>query len=120
MFVSRTPQKIIFQNYNIDLSKITVIPCGTDFDLFNRKKLDKYKLSKISRDLKLKNKKVLLYYGSLGENYLINKMINFFKYLKSENNDWIFMFVINNGHHHLETILKKIIFKKRFQNLKII
>lgn len=117
--LTNAAKNYIFQNYNIDLSKITVIPCGTDFDLFNRKKLDKYKLLKISRDLKLKNKKVLLYYGSLGENYLINKMINFFKYLKSENNDWIFMFVINNGHNHLENILKKNNFQKRdFRILK--
>ena len=105
--LTNAAKNYISNNYNIDLSKITVIPCGTDFDLFNRKKLKKRRLLKIFRDLKLKNKKVLLYYGSLGENYLIHKMLNLFKYLKSDNNDWIFMFVINNAHNQLEKILKK-------------
>ena len=105
--LTNAAKNYISNNYNIDLSKITVIPCGTDFDLFNRKKLNKRRLLKIFRDLKLKNKKVLLYYGSLGENYLIHKMLNLFKYLKSDNNDWIFMFVINNAHNQLEKILKK-------------
>ena len=111
--LTNTAKNYIFNIYNIDLSKITVIPCGTDFDLFNRKKLNKSNLLKISRDLRLKNKKVLLYYVSLGENYLINKMIRLFKYLKSDNNDWIFMFVINNAHSHLENILKKNNLQKR-------
>jgi len=117
--LTNAAKNYISYNYNIDLSKITVIPCGTDFDLFNRKKLNKRRLLKIFRDLKLKNKKVLLYYGSLGENYLIHKMLNLFKYLKSDNNDWIFMFVINNAHNQLENILKKNNIQKRdFRILK--
>ena len=56
-------------------------------------KIDLKKFSKkIHRDLKLKNKKILLYYGSLGENYLTSKMISFFKYLKFDYEEWIFMF----------------------------
>ena len=47
-------------------------------------------------------------------------MLNLFKYLKSDNNDWIFMFVINNAHNQLEKILKKQYSKEGFQNLKII
>ena len=117
--LTNAAKNYISNNYDIDLSKITVIPCGTDFNLFNRKKLNKSSLLKIFRDLRLKNKKVLLYYGSLGENYLINKKINLFKYLKSDNNDWIFMFVINNAHNQLENILKKNNIQKRdFRILK--
>ena len=117
--LTNTAKNYIFSKYNVDLSKITVIPCGTDFDLFNRKKLNKSTLLKIFRDLRLKNKKVLLYYGSLGENYLVNKMVKLFKYLKSDNKDWIFMFLINNAHSQLENILKKNNLQKRdFRILK--
>ena len=46
-------------------------------------------------------------------------MINLFKYLKSDNKDWVFMFVINNAHNHLENILKKNNIQKRdFRILK--
>ena len=44
---------------------------------------------------------MLLYYGSIGENYLIDKMINFFRVLKSYDKSWIFLFLINNDHDYL-------------------
>ena len=87
--------------YQISKNKITVIPCGTEFNLFNPRNLKKNLRNKIQRDLKLKNRNVLLYYGSIGENYLIDKMINFFRVLKSYDKSWIFLFLINNDHDYL-------------------
>ena len=51
--LTNAAKNYISNNYNIDLSKITVIPCGTDFDLFNKKNL-KNKLLKISSRFKIK------------------------------------------------------------------
>tara|TARA_B100001093_G_scaffold490550_1_gene529707 strand:- start:989 stop:2188 length:1200 start_codon:yes stop_codon:yes gene_type:complete len=89
---------------NIDDKKISIIPCGTDFDLFNPKILNKRVSSKIRQSLKLKNKKVLLYYGSIGQNYLLDKKILFFKTINI-NNDWIFLFIVNNELNYLQNYL---------------
>lgn len=103
----------INNNYKVDFNKISVIPCGTDFNLFNKNRLKKNFLKKIHRDLKLKNKKILLYYGSLGENYLTSKMISFFKYLKFDYDEWIFMFLVNNDQDYLENKLKEHLLQKK-------
>ena len=41
--------------YQISKNKITVIPCGTEFNLFNPRNLKKNLRNRIQRDLKLKN-----------------------------------------------------------------
>ncbi len=104
------------KKYNLSKNNISVIPCGTDFDLFNPNNLKKNYLNNIKRKLKFKNKKILLYYGSVGENYLINKMIYFFKSINNYRNDWIFFFVVNNDKNLLKNILlKKGISEKNFR-----
>ena len=101
-------KKYIFNKYKnlLNNKNITVIPCGTNFDLFNKNNLKKNLRDKIYRDLNFRGKKILLYYGSLGDNYLIDKMIYFYKSLKSNDNKWIFFFIINNDIEILKRKLK--------------
>ena len=92
--------------FNIYHDKISVIPCGTDFDLFNPKTLDKRVSKNLKHQLKIKDKKVLLYYGSIGTNYLLDKKILFFKTINISN-DWVFLFIVNNDLDYLNNYLIK-------------
>lgn len=90
---------------NILDENIIVIPCGTDFDLFNPKLFTKKQSNNLKNKLKINDKKkVLLYYGSLGKNYLLNKMIFFFKTINNKN-DWFFLFIVNNDEKNLNNYL---------------
>ena len=109
--LTKSAKKYILDNYknkyeNIHDKKISVIPCGTDFSLFNPSNFKKIEITNLKKRLRLNNKKVLLYYGSIGQNYLLHKKIKFFKCLKS-NNDWIFLFIVNNDTEDLKNLLLK-------------
>jgi len=62
--------------------KITVIPCCVDLDLF--KPRSEPEKDRLRTELNLShNDFVLLYIGSLGTWYMLEEMIDFYKYLKS-------------------------------------
>lgn len=72
--------------------KIDVIPCCADLNHFN------YSNSNIEHQLALKQKlnireggKVLCYLGSVGGWYLINEMFHFFKLLKKQDSNYLFL-----------------------------
>lgn len=85
-------------------NKITVIPCGTDFELFNPDKLKINIKNRIKKKFNPHNKNILLYYGSIGKNYLIDKKINFFKNI-NRLNEWKFIFLVNNNFNELNNYL---------------
>lgn len=89
---------------NIFDDKISVIPCGTDFNLFDSKLFKSKQISFLKKKLKIKNRKVLLYYGSVGKNYLLDKKIFFFKTI-NKNNNWFFLFIVNNDLLNLNSTL---------------
>lgn len=89
---------------NIFDDKISVIPCGTDFNLFDPKLFKSKQISFLKKKLKIKNRKVLLYYGSVGKNYLLDKKIFFFKTI-NKNNNWFFLFIVNNDLLNLNSTL---------------
>ena len=98
--------------------KISVIPCGTDFSLFNPSNFKKNKICILKKRLNLNNKKVLLYYGSIGKNYLLQKKIEFFKCLK-RNDTWKFLFIVNNKIKDLKKILLKNCLQQRLLILNL-
>ena len=49
---------------------------------------------------------MLLYYGSIGKNYLLQKKIEFFKCLK-RNDNWKFLFIVNNNIEDLKNIVEE-------------
>ncbi|MAD57055.1 MAG: hypothetical protein CMK44_00600 [Porticoccus sp.] len=81
---------------NIFNDKISVIPCGTDFNLFDPSLFKKKQINDLKKKLNIRNRKVLLYYGSVGKNYILNKKTFFFKTINTKN-DWFFLFIVNNN-----------------------
>lgn len=103
--LTNSAKKYILEKYSdIKSENISIIPCGTDFNLFNPNSLNKKKIKQIKKILKFKNKKILLYYGSIGLNYLLDKKIFFFKSINKKN-DWVFLFLINNDLEFLKKLL---------------
>lgn len=81
---------------NIKKNNIIVVPCCTDFDLFNFK--NKRQSNKLIRK-KLKipfNSIVFSYCGSLGGVYLIDEMLDLFFEYQKKNKDSYFLIITNN------------------------
>lgn len=99
----------LFSNINIKIptNKITVIPCATDYNLFDPEKISAETVDSYKRRLGLNsNDKVLVYLGSLGTWYMLQEMLEFFKLWKKTHPNYKFLFVTkdNIGHiHHCST-----------------
>ena len=93
--------KYIKKYDRISSNNITVIPCGTDFNLFNPSLVKSMQINLIKNRLKIKKKKILLYYGSVGKNYILSRYFYFFRTINIHNN-WIFLFIVNNDLTQLE------------------
>lgn len=78
-------------------SKVKVIPCCADLTLFDSNKIDDLEARKIRRKEGLENSFVLSYLGSIGPDYLLERMIETFKILKSLRVNSKFLFISNNG-----------------------
>ncbi|MGQ9846046.1 MAG: glycosyltransferase [Bacteroidales bacterium] len=73
-------------------SKITVIPCSTDFNKFNPEQLNS--TIKIREQLNINDQSfVLTYLGSLGTWYLLDEMMVFFAQLLKKYPDAVFLFI---------------------------
>jgi glycosyltransferase involved in cell wall biosynthesis len=87
---------------------ITVIPCCADFDVFDRNKLDRDKLSRQRKELGLNGSDfVLNYLGSLGPTYLTDEMFDVFTVLLEKKPSAKFLIVANNDHHLAEQAAKR-------------
>jgi glycosyltransferase involved in cell wall biosynthesis len=87
-------------------SKITVIPCAADYNLFELVTDEKRKLAKQNLDLN-NNEFVLSYIGSIGTWYLLHEMLHFFSLLKQENPQAKFLFLTPDSKELILSSAKK-------------
>ena len=79
---------------NFDSTKISVIPCCADFNHFNFKAISQEEIEIARHDLKLKQGSFILsYLGSIGTWYKLDEMLSFFKELKMQKPDSVFLFL---------------------------
>lgn len=86
----------------------TVIPCCADFDHFDVNLVDADKLEEARARLGLwKTDTVLVYLGSIGPVYLVDKMMALFKEMLSIRPSARFLFVSNNGENEVDDIRRQ-------------
>jgi len=75
---------VIEKEFGISESKINVIPCCADLNLFDRNKIVDSELTDLRRKHGIdENTKILGYVGSIGTWYMLSEMLDFFKVLRS-------------------------------------
>lgn len=75
-------------------TKIKVIPCCVDLSLFDKNKIDAKQLIKIRKDLGINDDQFVLgYVGSIGTWYLLPEMLDYFKELKKNHPNALFLFI---------------------------
>ncbi len=75
---------------------IQVIPCCADLELFSTKNIDVTLLEGLKKQFKLTgNEFVLSYLGSIGTWYMLDEMLDFFKYVLQVRPDAKFLFITN-------------------------
>lgn len=78
--------------------KIEVIPCCTDFDLFNRNNIGNKKIADYKKELGISEKDlVLTYLGSIGTWYMLDEMLDFFKVMVSIYKESKFLFITRDS-----------------------
>lgn len=84
-------------------TKIKVIPCCANLDLFNASSIDQKVREEKVAALKIdKNAFVLGYVGSIGTWYMLPEMLDFFKVLLISKPDAVFLFVTGESKEYLE------------------
>jgi glycosyltransferase involved in cell wall biosynthesis len=85
---------VIEKEFGISESKINVIPCCADLNLFDRNKIVESELTDLRRKHGIdENTKILGYVGSIGTWYMLSEMLDFFKVLRSKDASWKFLIV---------------------------
>ena len=94
--------------------QIEVIPCCVDTELFNIKNIETKNKNEIKTKLGITDEKwVLGYVGSIGTWYMLPEMLDFFKVLKTNKPESIFLFITNEPEEKIITLaLEKGISKK--------
>ncbi len=88
--------------------RFQIIPCCADFDHFDASRITDSELSDARTFARIKpSNYVILYLGSLGEDYLLPQMIALFRQALLINPSSIFLFVSNNGVNLVEAEFKK-------------
>ena len=89
--------------------RIKIIPCCVDLNLFDPSNITEQAKKNLKDELEIKpDNFVLGYVGSIGTWYMLDEMLDYFKVLKSKNNNAIFLFI--TGENEL-TIMEKVIQK---------
>ena len=84
----------MWKEFGTNTSKIQVIPCCVDLDLFNPKKVDLTEVISLKAQLNIDStQKVLGYVGSIGTWYMLSEMLDYFKVYLTKNENSIFLFV---------------------------
>jgi glycosyltransferase involved in cell wall biosynthesis len=92
--LTHNAKKIINDWPGFEKTKIQVIPCCMDEDLFDANQLTNFNKVKFARDLGIKDKSlVLTYIGSIGTWYMLDEMLLFYKELLVSKPDASFLFV---------------------------
>ena len=82
------------KNTKVDAQKISVIPCATDFDLFNPERVSMQRINHWKHKLKIRDTdKILIYLGSLGTWYMVDEMLQFYMHFQKKNPEYKFLFV---------------------------
>lgn len=98
-------------------SKITVIPCCVDLDLFHPDQLDKKKISDKQAELNIeKSDYVVGYVGSIGTWYMLPEMLDYFKAVKRNKPHAKFLFVTGES----PSFIQKHALEKKIQQKDII
>ena len=93
--------KYLSENYNVNSNKFFVVYNGRDKNFFKFNQIDR---DKIRRKYNLKDKKILVYCGSLdGNKYLLKEMINVFHHFKLSNPNSKFL-ILSGSKNILENI----------------
>ncbi|MGH8572508.1 MAG: glycosyltransferase, partial [Gammaproteobacteria bacterium] len=80
------------------LDRFTIIPCCADFDHFDLARVDRADVERVRLGVGIGEEDfVLLYLGSIGPDYLLDKMMVLFSELRALRPDAKFLFVSNNG-----------------------
>lgn len=90
----------------VDEAKITVIPCATDFNLFDVNSALKKQKSKINLGL-TNDTFVLSYIGSIGTWYLLDEMLQFFALLKKSKPNAKFLILTGEDENVIYDAAKK-------------
>lgn len=91
----------------VDDSKVEVIPCATDFELFEVNSEIKKKTAKMNLNLSPETF-VLTYIGSIGTWYMLDEMFHFFKLLKSAKPGAKFLILTGEHENTIYDAAKKI------------
>jgi glycosyltransferase involved in cell wall biosynthesis len=90
------------ENIKVDTQKISIIPCATDFCLFNPDHVsvesqvywrDKLKIAETD--------KILIYLGSLGTWYMVDEMLQFYIHFRRRYSNFKFLFVTKDDTQNL-------------------
>lgn len=77
-----------------NLPKIQVIPCCVDLELFDSKSITEQRKQELAEKIGLKPEHYVLgYIGSIGTWYMLSEMLDYFKCLREENENAVFLFV---------------------------
>ncbi len=87
-------KEVIEKEFAISGTKINVIPCCADLNLFDRNKIVESELAELRTKHGIdENTKILGYVGSIGTWYMLPEMLDFFKTLRSKDASWRFLIV---------------------------
>lgn len=86
---------------------IEVIPCCVDTNLFSNENVNSSILSKTREELTIKEDQFVLgYVGSIGTWYMLPEMLDFFRELKAQKSDALFLFITNESAEKIITLAK--------------
>lgn len=79
-------------------SKITVIPCCVDLELFNPNHITTSAIQTLKKQLSIQSDDMILgYVGSIGTWYMLSEMLDYFKVAQQKNNQLKFLFVTSES-----------------------
>ena len=105
--ISWQEKKIIDSKFKNKKLEIEVIPCCVDTDLFSNENINTSYISKIREELNIKEDQFVLgYVGSIGTWYMLPEMLDFFKELKVQKPDALFLFITNEPTEKIITLAK--------------
>lgn len=90
-------------------TRVTVIPCCADIDLFNTERIDEAQRKTFAQKLSINTGDVVLsYLGSIGTWYMLDEMLDFFVVFKRKFSQARFLFITHDEHERiLRTALAK-------------
>ena len=90
--------------FKYDKPRIKVIPCCVDLDLFDPSKNSPQLILQSKKDLGITDETFVLgYVGSIGTWYMLSEMLDYFKVLKQQNENALFLFISGENPDNIKT-----------------